>query len=287
LDVPFIKMHGLGNDYVYLDLLARPELAELDMAAFSISCSDRHRGIGSDGVILIAPGDAETDVRMVMFNADGSEGEMCGNGVRCVMRYAVARGYAPQTLKVRARAGIIAGEVLPQGHVRVDMGVPRLDRQTLGFTGAGEMREWACDVSGETLSLTGVSMGNPHVVSFCADRGALEARALRLGPILEHAPWAPARTNVEFVSVLAPGELAMEVWERGSGRTEACGTGACASLVAAALTGRSGRSARVHLAGGALDITWREDGYVDMTGPTALSFRGTYEWPRQEDGAAW
>ncbi|MDA8343981.1 MAG: diaminopimelate epimerase [Thermaerobacter sp.] len=288
MEVPFLKMHGLGNDYVYLDLIGHPELAALeDFGALSRAISDRHRGVGSDGLILIWPGDAEHDLAMRIFNADGSEGEMCGNGVRCLMRYAAARGYAPQRQRVRTAAGLIEGEVLEDGLVLVDMGVPRLGRNAIGFLGEGEMLDEAYAVHGLRVGLTGVSMGNPHVVSFWPDSEDLGALALSLGPSIESADFAPQRTNVEFVSVLAPDRLRMEVWERGSGCTQACGTGACAALVAAAATARSARSAVVELAGGDLFVDWRENGHVTMRGPASLSFRGRFQWPTREDDIAW
>ena len=287
MEVPFLKMHGLGNDYVYLDLIAQPELAEIgDFAALSRAVSDRHRGVGGDGIILIAPGDGAHDVSMRIFNADGSEGEMCGNGVRCLMRYAAARGYAPQRQRVRTKAGTVEGEVGDDGQVLVDMGVPRLGLQEIGFLGDGEMRDGPFAAGGVTLQLTAVSMGNPHVVSFWDPGEDLRQRALTLGPLLERAPFAPDRTNAEFVAVLSRERLRMEVWERGSGRTQACGTGACAALVAAVATGRSERAATLELAGGSLQIAWREDGHVTMRGPASMSFRGSFAWPWEEK-AAW
>ncbi len=287
MEVPFLKMHGLGNDYIYLDLVAHPELQDLDFALFSRMLSDRHRAIGGDGVILIARGDDEAQLGMRIFNADGSEGEMCGNGVRCLMRYAHSRGYAPAQMAVRTRAGLILGEVLPQGQVRVDMGMPRLDRAEIGFLGQGVMRDMAIETRGEQLLASGVSMGNPHLVCFPSSQRDLKALALGIGPELEQADFAPQRTNVEFARVVAPDRIAMEVWERGSGRTMACGTGACATLVAAAWTGRCGRSADVELAGGILHVEWSEDDHVFMTGPASFSFQGTVLWPSGKDAEPW
>lgn len=282
MEIPFLKMHGLGNDYVYLDIVAQPELGGLDFPALSRAVADRHLGVGSDGLILILPGAGSADVAMRIFNADGSEGEMCGNGVRCLMRYAVAKGYAPGQLSVRTRSGAVQGTVLPDGRVRVDMGKPRLSLPEIGFAGTGEMLDRPLAVQGQELALTAVSMGNPHVVSFWPEGTDLVELALRLGPSLERAGFAPQRTNAEFVTVLSPSQLRMEVWERGSGRTQACGTGACAALVAAAATGRSERRATLQLAGGDLEIDWREDGHVHMTGPATLSFRGVYPWPPRD-----
>ncbi len=288
MEVPFLKLHGLGNDYVFLDLVSQPELAELDFAAFARSVSPRHTGVGSDGVILILGGDGDADLGMRIFNADGSEGEMCGNGVRCLMRYGYAQGYAPRVLGVRTGAGLIRGEVLAGGDVRVDMGRPRFEQSEIGFLGDGVLRDRHIAVQGHELLCSGVSMGNPHLVCFPGPDHDLRALALAAGPELERASFAPQRTNVEFVRVLGPGHLAMEVWERGSGRTQACGTGACASLVAAAWTGRGGRQADVELAGGRLHVEWsEEDDHVHMTGPASFSFRGTVAWPPGKDAEPW
>jgi diaminopimelate epimerase len=286
VEVPFLKMHGLGNDYVYLDLIAHPWIAEIgEFADVSRAVSDRHRGVGGDGIILIAPGDDAHDVSMRIFNADGSEGEMCGNGVRCLMRYAAARGYAPRRQRVRTKAGSVEGEVGDDGQVLVDMGVPQFGLPEIGFEVRGELRDWPYTVGGETLHLTAVSMGNPHVVSFWKPGEDLRERARTLGPLLERAPFAPNRTNAEFVQVVAPDRLRMEVWERGSGNTQACGTGACAALVAAAATGRSGRTATLELAGGSLEIAWRDDAHVTMRGPASMSFHGFFDWPWEEKTA--
>ena len=288
MEVPFLKLHGLGNDYVYLDLVRQPELAGVDFAAFARFVSARHTGVGSDGVILILAGDGEADLGMRIFNADGSEGEMCGNGVRCLMRYGHGQGYAPRVLGVRTRAGLIRGEVLAGGDVRVDMGSPRFEQSEIGFHGDGLLRDRRIEVQGRELLCSAVSMGNPHLVCFPEPDQDLRALALAAGPELECAPFAPQRTNVEFVQVLGPDHLAMEVWERGSGRTQACGTGACASLVAAAWTGRGGRRAAVDLAGGRLHVEWsEEDGHVYMTGPASFSFRGSVAWPPGKGAEPW
>jgi diaminopimelate epimerase len=280
-------MHGLGNDYVYLDLIEHPELARIDFHEFSRVVSHRHTGIGSDGVILITAADG-AELGMRIFNADGSEGEMCGNGVRCLMRYGQARGYAGAELAVRTRAGLVQGKVHPDGQVRVDMGRPRFAREEIGFRGEGALRDLPIEAGGTELLACGVSMGNPHLVCFAPDGRDLEELALTLGPGLERAEFAPHRTNVEFVRVLAPDRIAMEVWERGSGRTQACGTGACATLVAAAWTGRAGREADIALAGGTLHVEWSaRDDHVFMTGPASMSFQGTVQWPQGKDAEQW
>ena len=258
----FTKMEGLGNDYIYLNCLDRtpdnlPELAK--------KLSDRHFGVGADGLICICPSQ-RADVKMRIFNADGSEGEMCGNGIRCVGKYVYDKGIVPKLeLEVETLAGVkqlflsLSGNAV--GAVTVDMGVP--------------VPSPVCsiDVGGKEYRLTPISMGNPHAVVFVEDPGVLDLPAL--GPKFECHPAFPHRTNTEFVKVCAPDRLAMRVWERGSGETLACGTGACAALVAAALEERVPRQAAVDLPGGTLYIRWaREDGHVYMTGPATTVFEG-------------
>lgn len=287
MQIPFLKMHGLGNDYVYLDGISHPELpGGIDLGELARRASDRHRGVGGDGIILILPPQSPgADARMRIFNADGSEGEMCGNGVRCVMRHVHALGRAGRELAVETLAGLIRGEIGTDGRVAVDMGVPGLSRQQTGFT--RDLCDEELELGGAKVRLTAVSMGNPHAVSFWPPGTDLHRLAREIGPEIERAPFAPERTNAEFVAVEGPGRLRMEVWERGSGITEACGTGACAALVAAAHTTRSGRRAVVALRGGELEIDWRADGHVVMTGPASFSFSGIYAWPDQEEELRW
>lgn len=289
MEIPFLKMHGLGNDYVYLDCVRHPDLpGRLDLPRFAQAVSDRHLGIGGDGLILILPPDAAgADVGMRIFNADGSEGEMCGNGVRCLMRYAWGTGIAGREVCVSTRGGMVRGSVLADDRVCVDMGVPRIGADGAGFTSLGEMVDEEVLVGSEKCRLTAVSMGNPHVVSFWPKDRDLARLAREMGPLIERAPFAPERTNAEFVIVEDRNRLRMEVFERGSGITEACGTGACASLVAAAHLGLSDRSAQLHLRGGELDIAWQDDGHVMMTGTASFSFVGTCHWPDQEENAPW
>ncbi len=273
-------MRGLGNDYVYVDLY-REGVIPWDPAALSREISDRHFGVGSDGLILILPGD-KAPVRMRMFNADGSEGEMCGNGIRCFAKYVFEQGYVTEPeFSVETGAGIVRPRVEVEGgrvtRVRVDMGAPRLARGEILMTGPPEERvvDQPFRVGGQDLLITAVSMGNPHCVIFVDDVAEVDVPGL--GSRIETDPAFPRRTNVEFVQVLSRKELVMRVWERGSGITLACGTGACASAVAAALTGRAGRQVRVHLLGGSLDIEWAEDDHVYMTGPAVEVFRGVYD----------
>lgn len=280
--IPFTKMHGLGNDYVFVDLYrSGSEGLPFDPVSLSQEVSDRHFGIGSDGLILILPSET-ADFRMRIFNADGSEGEMCGNGIRCFAKYVYEQGYTRSTtFSVETGAGIIVPEVLAEGGrvrgVRVDMGEPRTRRCDIPMEGppANQVIEELLEAGGNLYRVTAVSMGNPHCVIFVEDLE--EADVAGIGPVIENHPAFPRRTNVEFVQVKGPCELEMRVWERGSGITLACGTGACASLVAAVLTGRASRRARVHLPGGDLDIEWADDGHVYMTGPAVEVFRGVYQ----------
>lgn len=254
-------MHGLGNDYIYLDCTGGepPDLPRLAAAL-----SDRHFGVGGDGLICICPSEI-ADFKMRIFNADGSEGEMCGNGVRCVGKYVYDKGLTDKTgLTIETLAGVRALELTLEGGkvsaVTVDMGVPRVEAPVTLAAGG---RDWRG---------TGVSMGNPHLVVFTDDPAALELAAL--GPQFENHPRFPGRVNTEFVRVVSPSLLALRVWERGSGETLACGTGACAALAAAAAAGYTSRQAEVRLRGGTLALRWREDGHMEMTGPAVTVFEG-------------
>ncbi|MDA1195409.1 MAG: diaminopimelate epimerase [Planctomycetota bacterium] len=263
--LPFAKMHGLRNDYVVLDAMAA---APADPAALARTLGDRRSGVGSDGLLLALPS-ARADLAMRMFNPDGSEAEMCGNGLRCLVFFAIARGLVPAEalLRVETGAGILSARIesIEGGTARVaiDMGSPHVADPL------------ALVVDGAALELQRVSMGNPHAVLFVDD--VARAPVERLGPRIECDPAFPARTNVEFVEVVDRGHVRQRTWERGAGETLACGTGACAVVVAAATTGRIERSARVSLAGGDLDIVWADDGHVHMTGPAVHVFDGV--WP--------
>lgn len=283
--VPFAKMHGLGNDYVYIDLVSR-QLDTPNSDAFwselSRRVSDRHFGIGSDGVILILPGQ-QAEFAMRIFNADGSEGRMCGNGVRCLGKYVYDHGLTTQLeLGVETLAGTKRLQLHPGARgitsITVDMGAPGLHRQDVPMQGSPKdqvIDEVHC-FDGQEVAVTAVSMGNPHCVLFVDDVDRAPVR--ELGPVIEHSPLFPERTNVEFVSVLDEQRLRMRVWERGSGETMACGTGACATLVATHLSGRAGRKAVVELPGGTLDIAWdAADGHVYMTGPAVEVYQGVMD----------
>lgn len=281
MSLTFTKMHGLGNDYVYISLF---EQRVDEPGALAQAVSDRHRGVGSDGLILVGPPSAEgAQVRMQMFNADGSRGEMCGNGIRCVGKLAYERGWARQNpLRVETDAGVLeldltvdeAGRV---GAVRVDMGAPVLDPARIPVALGGErIVGMSVPVRGRILNATCVSMGNPHAVFF-AD--ALARVPLEdWGPRIERHQLFPQRINVHFAQVLAERRVKMITWERGSGPTLACGTGACAVCVAGVLSGKSGRAITAVLPGGELEIEWVEaSNHVFMTGPAVEVFTG--QWP--------
>jgi diaminopimelate epimerase len=280
----FTKMHGLGNDYVYVDCFRQPP--PRDAAVLSRAVSDRHFGVGSDGLILIGPSE-RADARMRMFNADGSEAEMCGNGVRCVAKYVYDHGIAVKPrLAIETGRGVLTLDLDVRNgkveRVTVDMGPPILDADKIPTTLPGPRvvnypdARWAKDC-GFDPRVTCVSMGNPHAVFYCLeDTGKVPLEAI--GPEIESAPVFPRRINVHFVQVHSPGEVTMRTWERGSGVTLACGTGACAVAVAGVLTGRSGRRIVAHLPGGDLELNWSEtDDHVYMTGPAVEVFSG--EWP--------
>jgi diaminopimelate epimerase len=280
----FTKMHGIGNDYIYVDCFRNP--MPRDPAGISRAVSDRHFGIGSDGLILICPSDT-ADARMRMYNADGSESEMCGNGIRCVAKYLYDHSLVRKPmLTVETGRGVlnlqleISGGAVQQ--VRVDMGEPVLQAPLIPTSLPGDPARGGrvvnvpLAIDGRTVSVTCVSMGNPHCIVFVDD--ITNEQVLIVGPQVEVHPEFPRRTNVEFVKVNRPEELTFRVWERGSGETMACGTGACAVAVAGVLTGRTQRRVVAHLRGGDLKLEWSEaDNHVYMTGPATEVFSG--EWP--------
>ncbi len=275
----FTKMEGLGNDYIYVNGFDE-KLDPERLPQLAVAVSDRHFGVGSDGLILILPSD-KADFRMRMFNADGSEGEMCGNGIRCFSRYVYDRGLTKKTcFEVETGAGLIRPEIiLRDGQVygvRVDMGEPRLVPEQIPIRGQGPgpVIDHRLEACGEEFSGTAVSMGNPHFTVFVDDVAGVDLE--RVGGPIETHPDFPRRVNVHFAQVLGPSEIRMRTWERGSGITLACGTGACATLVAAALTGRAGRQATVYLPGGPLEIEWAAGNRVYMTGPANFVCDGVF-----------
>jgi diaminopimelate epimerase len=286
----FTKMQGAGNDYIYVDCFREP--MPHDPPGLSRAVSDRHFGVGADGLILICPSD-KADARMRMFNADGSEAEMCGNGVRCVAKYVYDHGLVRKpTLTVETGRGVLTLELEVQGgsvrQVRVDMGEPILQAARIPTTLPGDppigvtLRLQNPDRRpglgpDNTLPVTCVSMGNPHCIAFVDT--ITDALVLGIGPEVERHPAFPRRTNAEFVRVNRPDDVTVRVWERGSGETLACGTGACAVAVAGFLTGRTQRKVVAHLPGGDLHLYWSEtDNHVYLTGPAVEVFSG--EWPQ-------
>ena len=275
----FTKMQGLGNDYVYLDCTGE---MPGDLPGLTRKISDRHFGVGSDGLICVCPS-RRADFRMVMYNADGSEGEMCGNGIRCVGKFVYEKGLSgTRHLAIETLAGIKMLELHTSGgtvvSVTVDMGEPILAPERIPVIASGDnFIAQHMEAGGRTWEVTCLSMGNPHAVIFVPAVSSLPLR--ELGPLFERHPSFPHRINTEFVQVEDKSTLRMRVWERGSGETLACGTGACASLVAAGLNGLSEPKATVRLLGGDLIIRWdREtDGHVYMTGPAVTVFEG--DWP--------
>ncbi|HEY7062718.1 MAG TPA: diaminopimelate epimerase [Chloroflexota bacterium] len=274
----FMKMHGLGNDFVLFDCLSGSSTrTDAEWAALAEKVCDRHFGVGADGILVALPSEC-ADVRMRIWNGDGSEAEMCGNGVRCLARYARDRGMATDHLRVETLAGLLE-LTFPggAGDVRVDMGPPRLAPREIPVHAEGD-RALAVrvPVNGRALEVACVSMGNPHAVTFI---GADELAALPLheiGPLVERHELFPERTNFHAVAVASPHSATVRVWERGVGPTLACGTGACAVTVAGVLSGRLASPVDVTLPGGTLRIEWEQGGSVFMTGPTEYVFRGTW-----------
>ncbi|MHB8381849.1 MAG: diaminopimelate epimerase [Candidatus Binataceae bacterium] len=278
----FTKMHGCGNDYVYVVALkARPA----DPAALAVRVADRHFGIGGDGLIMLAPS-RTADVRMEMYNADGSRGDMCGNGIRCVARLAYERGIAhknpmiietdagQKSVELQFESGVVVGAT-------VDMGAPILEGREIPVAADGRILDYPLEVGGRREAITAVSMGNPHCVVFVNDDSIHkldDSEFARLGREFETHRFFPRRVNAEFILPVSRTHLKMRVWERGSGETLACGTGACAAAVAAVLTGRAERNTTVELRGGNLEIEWREKGaganHVFMTGNAVEVFKG-------------
>lgn len=278
----FTKMHGIGNDYVYVNGF---EEKIADPSAVARKVSDRHFGIGSDGLILILPSE-KADVRMRMFNIDGSEGEMCGNGIRCVAKYAYDHGLTRNNpMRVETGRGVLSLDLRTNAQDRVEqvtvnMGEPILDPAKVPFdpsktksTRCAHVYRYALE--GEEMDVLPISTGNPHSVTFVDDVQALDLN--RIGPLAERHPAFPKRVNAHWAQVLSPTEIRMRTWERGSGITWACGTGASAVGVAGVLTGRTQRNVLIHLPGGDLQIEWREsDNNIYMTGPATEVFRGVW-----------
>ncbi len=281
----FTKMQGCGNDYIYVVAMgARPA----DPARLSTRISDRHFGIGADGLIMLTPSN-NADLRMEMYNADGSRGDMCGNGIRCLARLAWERGLVrANPMVIETDAGLRSVELRLDGgkvaSATVDMGEPILDGRQIPVGADGRIVDYQLEVDGRTERITAVSMGNPHCVVFVPNPAVFQLADLdfaALGRKFENHKFFPKRVNTEFILPESRRHLRMRVWERGSGETWACGTGACAALVAAVLNDRAERKATLELRGGKLEIEWRETGadanHVFMTGNAIEVFRGEIE----------
>lgn len=288
----FTKMHGLGNDYIYIDCLdgkfGGEDYSIVDdsarLAEISMRLSDRHFGIGGDGIVMMLPSET-ADFKMRMFNADGSEGRMCGNAVRCIGKYLYDNNLtsntniALETLSGVKYLSLSVGEDGKVASVTVDMGEPEFNPPLIPVTvkpGNSNIDIPMFLSDGTEFRITAVSMGNPHGVLFVDDLNAIDVHGI--GRQLETNALWPDRANIEFAQVQSPSEIAMRVWERGSGETMACGTGACATAVAAALTGRTGADVTVHLRGGNLAISWnRATNHVFMTGSATVAFSGNVD----------
>ncbi len=278
----FTKMHGIGNDYVYVNGF---EQTVADPADVARKVSDRHFGIGSDGLILILPSE-KADVRMRMFNVDGSEGEMCGNGIRCVAKYAYDHGLTKNNpMRVETGRGVLTLDLKTGAGgkvelVTVNMGEPIFEHAKIPFDPSNVLPTksqyiFDYELAGRMYDVVPISTGNPHSVSFVADVDALDLD--RIGPLAEKHPAFPRRVNAHWAQIISPREIKMRTWERGSGITWACGTGASAVLVSAVVVGKAERKALIHLPGGDLNIEWRaSDNNIYMTGPATEVFSG--EW---------
>ena len=276
----FTKMHGAGNDYLYVD----GRVQERNWPALSAAMSDRHTGVGSDGLIVLMPS-AAADLRMAMFNADGSEGKMCGNGIRCLVAFAMDRGMVPkdrERVHVETLSGMRWVEPVWDngrfGAAVVGMGEPILNAEDVPVVASGHetVLDYPLRVDGQDFRISCVSMGNPHAVAFL-DRPVADVRLHEIGPVVENHPMFPEQVNFEIAQVVDDGRIEARVWERGSGLTMACGTGACAVAVVARIQSRTGDRVAVALPGGDLTITWPGSGEVVMEGPVATVFEG--EWP--------
>lgn len=275
MKLQFTKMQGLGNDFVVIDAINQPVRMN---AALARQLGDRRFGVGCDQLLIVErPTQADVDFRYRIFNCEGSEVEQCGNGARCFARFVVDKGLtAKHAIRVETQAGIIEPRLTEDGLVTVNMGVPVLDAQRIPFVAEQDAIEHALLVDGRTLSITAVSMGNPHAVQVVADAEA--APVAHLGPLIEHHPRFPARVNAGFMQIVNRGEIRLRVFERGAGETLACGTGACAAVVAGILRGLLDADVWVQTHGGRLNIKWAGPGTpVLMTGPAVSVFEGVIE----------
>ena len=282
-NIVFTKMQGTGNDFVVLDCVAHPEYETFALTPTLASrMCDRHYGIGADGLVLVLPSDI-ADIRMRIINSDGSEAEMCGNGIRCFARFVYEQNLVKkEVMTVETLAGVLVPRMMLDEMgtvtgVEVDMGEPILDRAGVPMLGEGTVVSVPISVEDKEFIVTAVGMGNPHCVTFVDDLSGFPIEYW--GPRMETSPHFPRKTNVEYVQVLGEHEVIMRVWERGAAVTMACGTGSCATAVACVLNGKTGRDVLVHLDGGDLRIRWDEaSNHLFMTGAAENVFAGTYPW---------
>lgn len=275
----FTKVHGLGNDFILIDARSGRDKPADPSGTAALWC-DRHFGIGADGLLLLLPS-TMADVSLRIYQPDGSEAEMCGNALRCVALYLRERGTAAGSVTIETLAGIKTAALVDGGLIRVDMGEPSLERGEIPMAGPpGRVVNEPLEVGGEVFRVTAVSMGNPHCLVYVPDVAA--APVTTLGPLLENHRVFPRRTNVEFVQVESPTSVRVRVWERGVGETLACGTGASAVAVGSFLNGFTGRSVKVKLSGGELDLEYSADGRVWVTGPATIVFTGQIPFRRNE-----
>jgi diaminopimelate epimerase len=279
--IEFSKYQGLGNDFILID--NRHTAQPIITPEQAIKMCDRHFGIGADGVIFALPGKEGSEYNMRIYNSDGSEPEMCGNGIRCLAKFIAdleGNSEVNKSYRIDTLAGIIIPKLESNGDVTVDMGKPQLTAAAVPTTlnsQEGKVIAQPLEVGNDTWLVTAVSMGNPHCITFVADSEAIDLE--KIGPLFEHHPAFPQRINTEFIEVVRPDYIKMRVWERGAGITLACGTGACASVVAGVLNEKCDRNCTVELPGGCLQINWsQENDKVYMTGPAVEVFKGKYLW---------
>ena len=277
--IEFSKYQGLGNDFILID--NRHSTEPIITPKQAIQMCDRHFGIGADGVIFALPGKEDTEYTMRIYNSDGSEPEMCGNGIRCLAKFIAdlsGNTEVNKSYRIHTLAGTIVPKLESNGEVTVDMGEPQLKAAEIPTTLTAKDEKvvaQSLEVGGKTWSVTAVSMGNPHCITFVEDSDRIELE--KIGPLFEHHDVFPQRTNTEFIQIVKSDYLKMRVWERGAGITLACGTGACASVVAGVLNDKCDRSCTVELPGGCLQISWfQTDNRVYMTGPATEVFKGGY-----------
>ena len=282
MKIDFVKMHGLGNDFILIDCLSKSLGDSSFLSILAKKLCDRNFGIGADGLMLILPS-SNKDLKMRIFNSDGSEAQMCGNGIRCFAKYVYENKLISKIkFTVETLAGIITPELIFKDKeisgIKVDMGIPKLKRREIPMVGKDTstvVNETLKINSEQTFKITCVSMGNPHCITFVDDVQSIPVN--EIGPKIENHPLFPEKTNVEFIQVLNKQEINFRVWERGVGETLACGTGACAALVASVLNKKTDREATIHLSGGDLHIHWADDEHIYMTGPAELVFKGEME----------